>query len=102
MCWKNNDQDAIQVNIRIQYQRNFNHSGKTLKKPTASHEVIVQRDNKRLASFLAPGYTTKYSYFEDASVSLEIANFQWGAEDDPRDVQMISKFIIEDLSELGE
>ncbi|GAB6261031.1 hypothetical protein L4174_022380 [Photobacterium sp. CCB-ST2H9] len=97
----NNDKDAIQASISIQYQRNFNYGGKALNKPAVSHEVVVQRNGKRLASFQESGYTTKYAYFEDAAVSLEIASFQWGAEDEPRDIQMISKLIIEELSELG-
>ncbi|KKC99495.1 hypothetical protein [Photobacterium halotolerans] len=95
------DKDAVQANISVRYQRNFNYGGKALNKPIVSHEVSVQRDNKPLASFQASGYTTKYAYFEDAAVSLEIATFQWDAEDEPRDIQMVSKLIIEDLSELG-
>jgi len=97
----NDDSNAVKANVSIQYQRNFNYGGKALNKPVVSHEVLVQRDDQPLASFKSTGYTTKYPYFEDAAVSLEIASFQWGPEDEPRDVQMISKFIVEDLSQLG-
>ena len=54
----------------------------------------------RLNNFL-PLSTTKYSYAKDIAVNLEIAAFQWDAEDEPIDIDMIAFVIVRELSEVG-
>jgi hypothetical protein len=46
-------------------------------------------------------YTTKYAYFEEVAVSVELLAMQWDAEDEPKDVKMISELLIDDISRLG-
>ncbi len=94
-------QDALTININIDYRRNFNYGGKSLNKPKVSHQVVVTDKGTTLASFGSQNYTTKYSYFQDAAVNLEISAFSWDQEDEPKDVELISNLIIENLANLG-
>ncbi|SFX66384.1 hypothetical protein [Marinospirillum alkaliphilum] len=93
--------DYLEVVISIDYKRIFNHGGRALNKPQVSHEVTVFSEGKKLASFSKGPYTTRYGYFEDAAVNMKIATFSWGREDELRDVEMISRLIIDDLANMG-
>jgi hypothetical protein len=92
--------DAL-ANITIDYIRTFNHGGTSLNKPVVSHQVVIRQGEQKLASFNQGKYTTEYSYLRDAAVNLEIASFQWEAEDEPEDVDLIAEMIVEELAELG-
>lgn len=94
--------NSIGVAINVDYLRKFNYGGKALNKPEVSHSVIVSKGDMKLASFRRSTYTTKYGYLKDAAVNLEIAAFKWGADDELKDVDLISKLIIDDLSGLGQ
>ena len=96
------DNQGISVDIKVNYKRNFNYGGKALNKPHVSHSVIVS-DNKqqKLASFSDGNYTTNHGTFKDVAVNLEIAAFSWDAEDEPKDIKLISKLIVNELADLG-
>lgn len=96
-----NGQDALDVSVIIDYKRTFNSGGKALNKPQVSHRVVIHNDKDKLASFAKSRYTTKYAYFEDIAVSLEISAFSWNQEDEPRDIELISQMIVEDLINAG-
>lgn len=83
------------------YLITFNSGGKALNKPQVSHSVVISENETKLASFTSSKYTTKYAYFEDAAVNIEIAAFLWDSEDEPRDIELISKLIVEDLANIG-
>lgn len=90
------------VDFNINYERKFNYGGKSLNKPAVSHDVAVMNAKKqKLASFSQGTYTTAYGTFVNAAVNIEIAAFSWDAEDEPRDIDLISKQIVEELAELG-
>lgn len=89
------------IEVVINYKRNFNHGGKALNKPHVSHQVNIYNSGKKLASFGANKYTTKYSYFKELSVGIEIAAFRWGADDELQDVELIAKTIVDDLAKAG-
>jgi len=93
--------NSIGVSVNIDYLRTFNWGGKALNKPEISHAVFVSKGNTKLASFGRSRYTTKYAYFKNVAVGFKIASFKWGADDELKDVDLISKLIIDDLSELG-
>lgn len=93
--------DSLAVSIDIKYKRKFNVGGKTLSKPEVSHSVVIRDSEKSLASFSKQRYTTKYAYFEDLAVNMEIIAFSWDEEDEPRDVELIAQLIIDDLVEVG-
>jgi len=63
--------------------------------------VLVERNGQLLASFKVSNYTTTYGYLGDAAVNMEIATFNWGADDELRDVNLIASEIVEDLAGLG-
>lgn len=92
------------LSIVIDYTRTYNTGGNALNKPEFFYTVSVYNDatNTLLANYGIPKSTTKYSYFEDIGVNLKIGTFQWGAEDEPRDIKLISKTLAREVSEFGE
>lgn len=88
---------VAELDVSIDYERRFNWGGKALNKPEVSHLVNVKLKDELLLSFGHNDYTTKYSYLKDAAVNFEIASFNWGAEDEPKDIDLVSKLIVEDL-----
>ncbi|MAM86979.1 MAG: hypothetical protein CME36_06700 [unclassified Hahellaceae] len=93
--------DNIHVDVSIDYLRRFNIGGGSLNKPELAHTVTISRDGEKLASFSQSGYTTKYGYLDDAAVNFEIAAFSWDAEDEPKDVELVSEIIVKDLAKVG-
>ena len=98
---KKSSTETPNVEIYIDYTRRFNYGGKALNKPEVSHKVIVSNKSGKIASFALNNYTTKYAYFEDTAVNLQIALFTWDAEDEVKDVELISEMLAEDLANLG-
>ncbi|KJY83089.1 hypothetical protein TW81_08735 [Vibrio galatheae] len=96
-----NEQDALDVSVTVDYKRNFNHGGKALNKPEVSHSVTIHNEKEKLAGFSKAGYTTKYAYFDEIAVNLEISTFNWDQEDEPRDIELISKQIVDDIVNAG-
>ncbi|MCK6264251.1 hypothetical protein KP803_13300 [Vibrio sp. ZSDE26] len=97
---KNSD-EAVDVIVNIDYVRTFNHGGESLNKPEVSHSVTISSDSTKLASFAQPKYTTKYGTFEEIAVNLEITASSWDEEDEPKDIEWISKFIAKDIANVG-
>lgn len=93
--------ETLDAKISINYRRRFNYGGKALNKPVVSHTVTIIENDKQLASFALSDYTTKYAYLEDLAVNTEIAAFSWDEEDEPRDINLIAKMIVEDLINAG-
>lgn len=97
-----NVDDSYEVKIDMNYERRYNYGGNALNKPYIDYTIeVFDRNNKLLVSYGYGKHTTKYAYFTDAAVSLEIAMFKWDVEDEPRDVELISELIVKDLAELG-
>ncbi|CZF87029.1 hypothetical protein [Grimontia marina] len=97
---KNGD-DALDVSVTIDYKRTFNIGGKALNKPEVSHRVVIHNDKEELAGFSKSKYTTKYGYLDDIAVNIEISAFSWDQDDEPRDIELISQLIVEDLVNAG-
>ncbi|MCY7295196.1 hypothetical protein [Alteromonas sp. a30] len=93
--------EGLSVSFSIDFKRRFHLGGGALGKPEVSHSVVIQDGDKALASFGKRNYTTKYAYLEDLAVNLEIAAFSWDQEDEPRDIELISKLIVEELINAG-
>ena len=89
------------VIVNIDYKRTFNYGGKSLNKPRVSHHVVISDKNQKLASFSAKNYTTNHGTFGETAVSIEIAAFSWDQEDEPKDIELVSKSNIEDLVKAG-
>ena len=92
--------DAV-LNVSIDYERRFNYGGNALNKPHVSFIAKITKDEQLLASFGESGFTTKYGSFKDIAVNAQIASFTWGAEDEPKDIELISKMIVDDVYQLG-
>ena len=45
--------------------------------------------------------TTKYSYFKEMAVLAEIAAFRWDAQDEPTDIDLISKTLVDEIKDIG-
>ncbi len=89
------------LDIRLDYTRTFNYGGKALNKPKISHDVDIMKDGEKLVTISKGSYTTKYSYFEEIAVNVKIAAFNWGAEDELKDIDLISENIANDLFNVG-
>ena len=92
--------DAI-VDLNIFYTRRFNYGGNCLNKPLISYKASIRNKEGVLASYMIDEFTTKYAYFDDLAVNLEIATYNWDAEDEPRDIDVVSKIIVQDIAGLG-
>lgn len=91
------------LSIVMDYTRTYNYGGNALNKPEFFYTINVYDDatNTLLARYDIPKSTTKYSYFEDIGVNLKIGTYQWGALDEPRDIDLISKTLAREVSEFG-
>jgi len=61
----------------------------------------LDTNNKPLASFSIPKSTTKYSYVKDIAVNMQIGLYNWKAENEPQDIELISQTLVKELNELG-
>ena len=95
------DAASAELNVSIDYERRFNYGGNALNKPHVSFTAKVTQNGQLLASFGEYGFTTKYSGFKDMAVNAQITAFTWGPEDEPKDIALISKTIIDDVYNLG-
>ncbi|CAA6813107.1 MAG: Unknown protein [uncultured Campylobacterales bacterium] len=94
--------NSFKVAIDMDYTRNYNYGGNALNKPEFFYTVSVYSvQNKLLANFSIPKSTTTYGTFKDLAISTEIAIFKWDAEDEPKDIAMIAKTLVRELSKLG-
>ncbi|MDN5041709.1 hypothetical protein O8C80_00050 [Aliarcobacter butzleri] len=95
-------ENSYKVKINMNYERRYNYGGNALNKPYFYYSIdILDSNQKLLVSYSVPLSTTKYSYAKDIAVNLEIAAFQWDAEDEPIDIDMIAFVIVRELSEVG-
>ena len=86
----------------MDYERWFNWGGKALNKPHFRYSVkIYDNDDRLLVSYSIPVSTTKYSYFKEIAVLAEIAAFRWDAEDEPTDIDLISKTLVDEIKDIG-
>jgi hypothetical protein len=92
----------LQLDININYKRTYNWGGNSLNKPEFSYSVnVYNSSDKLLVDFSIPLSKTKHAYFKENVVLMKIAAFQWDAENEPEDIELISKLIVEDLFEIG-
>jgi len=96
------DENSFKIKIQMDYERWFNWGGKALNKPHFRYSVkIYDNADRLLVSYTIPLSTTKYSYFKDIAVSAEIAAFRWDAEDEPTDIDLISKTLVDEIKDIG-
>lgn len=93
--------DAI-INISVDFARGYHPvADNALVKPSVKHRVTIERNGQTLVTTSNGPYQTKYAYFGDMLVNQEISFGTWDYEDEPRDVDLVSKLIIEDISKMG-
>ncbi len=94
--------DALLV-VNVDFHRVFNAGGKALNKPVISYSINVKnKEQVKLASFKMEKFQTSYGTFGDIAVNVKIVAFKWVAEDELKDVNLVSKMITEDLYKLGD
>jgi hypothetical protein len=95
--------DEYVINIDMYYERVFNIGGNKLNRPQFRYDVkILNKNNELLASYGIGLSTTKYAYFKDAAVNIEISTFNRDAEDEPEDIELICKILVENIKkEIG-
>jgi hypothetical protein len=92
-------EDVAELYITLDYTRNYTHNGKALIQPYVSHNVKVYSGDSELLSFGVSNYTTKYDYFTQFAVVTQRLAYEWDQEDEPKEIDLISKTIINDLKE---
>lgn len=91
-----------EININVDFQRNHSIYSGALAKPAISHTIEIVKDSAKLATTASRGqYTTKYAYFQDTLVNAEISVGTWDEEDEPKDVDLISDLIVQEVAEVG-
>jgi hypothetical protein len=94
--------DEYNIDIKMGYSRVFNIGGNKLVKPQFKYNIqILNKNNEPLAFYGIPLSTTEYSYFKELAVSTEIITFTRDAEDEPEDIELISKTIVREIKEIG-
>lgn len=95
-------EDSYKVDIRINYKRIYTYGGNALAKPEFDYTVkVYNMSNDLLADFTIPKSTTNFGMLKEAAITIEMALMQWDAEDEPQDIEVVSKVLVRDLSELG-
>lgn len=95
-------ENGFKLDIDLNYTRTYNYGGNALNKPQFFYTVkVLDANNKPLASFSIPKSTTKYSYVKDIAVNMQIGLYNWKAENEPQDIELISKTLVKELNELG-
>lgn len=89
-------------NATIIFRRMHHSMSDSLTKPEIMHSYSVTKGDTELASSSRGRYTTKYSYFKDLAVNTEIIAGNWDEEDEPIDVDYISKLIVNEVVEIGQ
>ncbi len=95
--------DNFKLSVNINYTRVYNWGGNALNKPEFNYTVnVYDTSDKLLASFgTRAKSTTTYGTFGSFVVDTEIILFQRDAEDEPKDIELISKTLVKELSKLG-
>ncbi|WED29210.1 hypothetical protein L3V77_17410 [Vibrio sp. DW001] len=94
------DTADAKINVTIVFKRTFTITG-GLGKPSISHSINLKKDDTILATSSRRPYQTKYAYFKDAAVNLEIIAGNWDEEDEPKDVDLVSSLIVDEIMEVG-
>lgn len=95
--------NGFKLDIDLNYTRTYNYGGNALNKPQFFYTVkVLDTSNKPVASFSIPKSTTKYSYFQEIAVNMQIGLYNWKAENEPQDIEHISKTLVKELNELGD
>jgi hypothetical protein len=94
--------DEYTIDVDMFYSRVFNIGGNKLNKPQFVYTVsILDKEGKLLASYTIPKSTTKYTYFREIAVNMQIGTFNRGPENEPEDIELISKTLVRDIKEIG-
>lgn len=93
--------DAV-IEITIDFNRTFNYGGKALNKPKFSYQVNIKKNEKLLVSYSVPEQVPTRGKILDIAYNTKIAAFQRGAEDELKDVSLISETISNEIAEIGE
>ncbi|WP_345978848.1 hypothetical protein [Sulfurimonas sp. HSL3-2] len=99
-----NSSQGFGLVINLDYTRIYLYGGNALAKPKFIYSVDVYTNdgNTLLAHYSIPESTTKYAYLEDVAVNTKVMLFQWNAENEPKDIALISDVLTREISELGD
>jgi hypothetical protein len=90
------------LEITINFNRVFNYGGKALNKPQFSYQVNIRKNEKLLVSYSVPTQSPTRGRILDIAYNAKISAFQRGAEDELKDVILISETISDEIAEIGE
>ena len=100
-----NDVSSYKLDIDLHYDRIFTPIPKTssLQKPAFFYTIKVYNNDKSqlLVEYSIEKSTTKYAYLKELAVAAEILALQWDYEDEPLDIDLICKTLVEDVLSFG-
>ncbi|UTF61717.1 hypothetical protein [Gilvimarinus sp. DA14] len=85
------------LNIVVDFVREYNTGGKALNTPKVSHKVIASRGEQELAVFGLESYTLDYGIYDQ----MKIAGFQRGSEEELADVKRLAQLMADDIVQMG-
>ena len=97
------DNEAVyDLAVSIDYTRRFKWLiGFSLTSPALGHEVVVSRDDQKLATHRRGGYTTDYGFTGNTLRQLKTLFFLTGPEDERRDIRTLSRALAARVAEFG-
>lgn len=91
------------LNIDLNYDRKFiNTEGTSLNRPHFSYKVnITDKDGTNVANYRIAKSTTKYGYFGEIKVNLQIGTYQRKADGEKEDIDLITKTLVKEIMDIG-
>ncbi len=86
------------LNIVVDFVREYNTGGKALNTPKVSHKVIASRGEQELATFGLESYTLDYGIYDQ----MKIAGFQRGNEEELADIKRLAQLMADDIVQMGQ
>ncbi|MDR0467277.1 MAG: hypothetical protein LBG67_00285 [Campylobacteraceae bacterium] len=97
--------DEYKINVKMLYQRIFyfeQFGGNSIVTPNFQYYVeIVDSSDKLIASYSIPMSNIKRSVFVQLAHTTEQLFGQWDHEDEPIDIEFLSKIIVKEIKKLG-
>lgn len=91
-----------ELEISIAYTRQFNPSGNSITTPKISHVVNISKGGTLLVTLNESDWFPSYGVVESMEVNAKKMAFQWGAEDELRDVNQAGYRIVSGIAKVGD
>jgi len=96
------NKNGFLVDIEMLFKRIFFVGGNALSKAQFSYIVkAYNKNDELLADFEVSNSTVNYGYLKDKLVTMQMAAFSWNAKNEPQEIELISRTLVEELAKMG-